>query len=66
MIVIIILKDDTILKFTNVTQVAPLYKDGEFYGLIVTKPSLKFEFASDGINTFKCIHEWLNKNSVKD
>lgn len=57
MTVIIILNDDSIIKFKNVTQIAPLYKDGEFYGLIVTKPSLKFEFASDGINTFKCIHE---------
>ena len=66
MTLIIILKDDTILKFTNVTQVVPLFKDGEFYGLIVTKPSLKFEFASNGINTFKCIHEWQNKNFFVD
>jgi hypothetical protein len=57
MTLIIILKDDTILKFTNVIEVTPIYKDEALFGLTVIKLFVKFEFASADIQTFKCVHD---------
>lgn len=56
MTLIIILKDDTILKFTNVVEVTPIYKDVAFFGLTVIKLFAKFEFVSADIQTFKCVY----------